>query len=298
MQNGEYRKFNAFLNQVPMEELQEHNALELEQNKKDFEDHKAALSVGVCHYCGNPISHFSVKKPCFHWLLKPKGFKKKHFPLLYAEKSFHEIEAYLRWTANSETPIRNINDLAEERRPSKIIEETIRYKNIEWSFSCSQNDMEGHESAHDGTMPHYHFQMKVNRLVVINYNGFHIPFSDYDDFSFAVKQGKFDRLKAGHIEGAGMQAVLDNFTTEELLNNMRKDPDSSDEEMEFNISTVIMADEGTTISGDDIADIMDESERTGIPFAKLVRKLEKVNVKSVITPGPGVPDIAARKRNR
>jgi anthranilate/para-aminobenzoate synthase component II len=33
-------------------------------------------------------------------------------------------------------------------------------------------------------------------------------------------------------------------------------------------------------------------------MAKLVQRLKNVKVQTVISPGPGVPEIAARKRNR
>ncbi|MFA5841883.1 MAG: hypothetical protein WC835_02910 [Candidatus Paceibacterota bacterium] len=293
-----YKKFNKLLNEIPLEELHARNDEELAKSKKDFENHKALLSQDKCYYCGYSISHFSDSKPCFHWLLKPKGFKKKHFPILYQQKSFHQIESYLRWTANCIVPLYNINDLVEERSPSKIIEETIRYKNIEWSFSCSKNDMRGHASSHEGTVPHYHFQMKIDGQVVINYNSFHIPFSDYDHFCFAVESGKFDRLKGGHIEGAGMQTLFDRFTPEELLDLMKKSPDDDESKMQYNIQTMLTADEGTTMSGDDIADIIDEHNKTGVPIAKLIRKLKNVSATSIITPGPGVPEIAARTPNR
>ena len=45
------------------------------------------------------------------------------------------LNPYLRWVANScSKPIQNINDLVVDKSPKKVIEETIRYKNLEWSF--------------------------------------------------------------------------------------------------------------------------------------------------------------------
>jgi hypothetical protein len=300
MEPTDYKKFNEFLNNIPIEELQARNDEELDKTAKDFEEFKTALAQGKCSFCGYELTHLSKKRPCFHWLLgQTKGFKKKHFPLLYQQKSFHQINPYLRWVANSgENPLRNINDLVEERSSSKLIEETIRYKNLEWSFSCSHGDMQGHRNSHDGQMPHYHFQMKVDDRVVINYNAFHIPFSDYDHFCFAVARGEFDRLKGGHIEGAGMQALFEKFAPEELLDLMQKSPDDDESRMQFNIQTLVEADEGTTISGDALADIMEEHNRTGVPMAKLLQKLENIRATSFITPGPGVPDIASRTPNR
>lgn len=295
----DYKRFNEFLNGIPMEELEARNNEELDKIAKAFEEFKVALAESRCSLCGFTLTHFTERKPCLHWLLgKTNGFRKKHFPLLFAVKSFHQINPYVRWAANTEAPVRNINDLVEEKSSTKVIEETVRYQNIEWSFSCSHGDMAGHKGAHDGQMPHYHFQMTVDGKVVINYNGFHIPFSDYDLFCFAVARGEFDRLKGGHIEGAGMQALFDHFSPEELLDQMQKNPDDDESRMQFNIQTMITADEGTTISGSDLADIFEEHNRTGVPIAKLIRRLKNVGATSIITPGPGVPEIAARTPNR
>ena len=140
--------------------------------------------------------------------------------------------------------------------------------------------------------------MKKNGLVVIKYNNFHIPFTDYDQFCFAVSRGEFDCLKSGHIESAGMQALYDNFSPEELLNLMKKSPDDDESRMQFNIQTMVQVDQGTTISGSDIAALIKEHNRTGVPMAKLLRKLKNVEATSIITPGPGVPEIAERKPNR
>lgn len=295
-QDDRIKKFNEYLNTIPLEKLHAEGDKQHKKDEEDFQTLKTALSQGRCHYCNNPLSHFSEKKPCFHWLLKPNGFKKRHFPLLYEQKDFHQLEAYLRWVANCDKPMKNINDLVEEKSSSKFIEETIRYKNIEWSFSCSHGDRIGHKDKHEGQMPHYHFQMKVDGNVVINYNGFHIPFNDYDEFSFAVKADKFDRLKARHVQGAGMQAMFDHMSPEEIVDSMRYA--ENEEDAELDVGIMIEADEGTTISGDDIADMLQERKRTGVSMAKLVQRLKNVKVQTIISPGPGVPEIAARKRNR
>ncbi len=41
-----------------------------------------------------------------------------------------------------------------------------------------------------------------------------------------------------------------------------------------------------------------ERKRTGVSMAKLVQRLKNVKVQTFISSGPGVPEIAARKRNR
>jgi len=291
------KKYNEYLNSIPLVEIQEKAAEQAEQNEKEFQTLKKSLAEGKCCYCGNPLEHFSLRKPCFHWLLwEAPGLKKKHFGILFEQKSYHELDAYLRWVANTDIPMRNINDLVEEKSSKKFIESTIRYKNLEWSFSCSFGDLQGHKDKHGGQTPHYHFQMKINGNVVINYNGFHIPFQDYDEFSFAIKRGEIDRLRAGQVHGAGMQTLLDNMNADELIDSMRSTDNEDD--AQFNVGILLEAVEGTTISGDELANLFAEKKRTGVPMAKLVQKLQNVKTKIIIEPGPGVPKIAARKENR
>lgn len=289
------KRLNDSLNQMSKTEILEKNRIDQEKNQKDFEELRIALQTGKCNYCGNPINYFSKQKPCLHWLLKPKRFKKKHFPLLYKIKSFHEIEAYLKWVANIEKPFQNISNIKDEKSSSKFIEETIKYKNLEWSFSCSNNDREGHKDAYEGTVPHYHFQMREDGNVVINYNGFHIPFSDYDEFCFALKEGKFDRLRSAHIQSAGMQELFD-LDQEIFIDNLKVSNDVDNAQL--NTGIMIEADEGTTMSGDHLMDLLEESKRTGTSMAKLAKKIPNSKISVIVEPGSAVPEIAKRKRNR
>lgn len=289
-----YSEFNEFLSNIPQQKLKEISDKDRERAEKDFREFKTALKRGQCSYCEQSIEYFCSNRPCFHWLLNPNGFKKKHFPLLYKNYGFHQIESYLRWVANTETPVRNINDLTSEKNPAKLIEETIKYKKMEWSFSCSQGDYDGHEDKHDGQMPHFHFQMKSDGYVLINYGGFHVPFNEYDHFVFAIKHGNIDKLKYDYSYGAGVQSLMERLTPEALLNGMKNSPKDI-EDGEFHLSTSIEADPGTTISGDEIADLIKESKETGIPLAKLVRKLKNVKIVTLIIPGPAIPKIAGRK---
>lgn len=292
-----FENFNKSLNEVPFEELVSRSKLENEKNEREFEDLKNALVRDHCSYCGNPLSHFSERKPCFHWFLwRAKGLKKKHFGKLFGTKGYHQLEAYLRWVANTDVPITNINDIAAEKSSTKFIETTIRYRNLEWSFSCSHGDLEGHKNSHEGSVPHYHFQMKKDGNVVINFNGFHIPFNDYDEFCFAIQEGRIDRLRAGRSHGAGMQDLLDNFSTEELADNLKYTNDEKN--AQFETSILIEAEPGTTISGDDIANLLEERKRTGDSMAKLAKKLKGTKTKIIISPGKGVPDISTRDKNR
>ena len=71
----------------------------------------------------------------------------------------------------------------------------------------------------------------------------------------------------------------------------------TDDEKKASIHTsyFIEADPGTTISGDEIQNLMDESRRTGTPLWNLLPKLKNAKAQAIVGPGEGVPEIFHRK---
>ena len=136
-QERTYQEMEVYLGGLDDDALAEKTKSNIDQERRDYEAFRSALAEDSCSLCGNPLAHFSVKKPCLHWLLKPKGFRKKQFRLLYSTTNFHDMDAYLRWAANAERPFQNINDLVDEKTSEKFIEHTITFRNLEWAFSCS-----------------------------------------------------------------------------------------------------------------------------------------------------------------
>ncbi len=287
-----FRGFDRMLESMGLDEVRRRSDEDHKQNERDFKDFKIALESGMCVYCQRSLTHFAPANPCFHWLLKPPGFRSKYFSRLYAQKNYHRIEAYLRWVATVDAPLRNINDLNDERSPSKFIETTIRYKNLEWSFSCSHSDFVGHAGKSEGAVPHYHFQMKENGNVIIKYAAHHIPFDDEDFFGFAVKAGKSKYLAHRNIQGPSIQSFLDHISPDELIEGMVRTDNES--EATFNMQTIVESVDGSGISGEAVHALYEESKKTGVPMARLVNKLPNARAKTMIFPGPALPDIAKR----
>jgi hypothetical protein len=285
---------NKVMKNLTKKQMEELSQKDIDRSKRDFDKLKAGLEQGLCCYCNQSVDTLVENQPCLHWLLNPRGFKKKYLPKIYGMKKFHEIQAYLRWVANSELLIRNINDWTEERSSSKVIEETIIYKNLEWSFSCSHNDLEGHHDKTEGRYPHYHFQMKVDGKVIINYGGFHIPFHEHDMFIFAVKDGRVPGMSFQHTQSSGIQKMFDKYSPEELLELMNtKNMEEGQGKQQFHLQTVVHSPNG--ISGKKIAELQKRHEETGVPMAKLLQELEGATVITTIEPGEDIPEIAKRK---
>ena len=269
---------------------------EIDRAEKDFQNLKLCLEKDMCSYCDRPVTFFAKSQPCFHWLLSPRGFRKRHFHKLYEIKSYHEINTYLRWISNTEVLLRNINDWVEEKAERKVIEETIKYKKLEWSFSCDKSDLAGHASSDVCNFPHYHFQMKVDGNVVINYGSNHIPFTEYDLFVLKVKEGAVPGLSYQHTHGSGMQKMFDTYSPEELLSLMNtKHATEETGKNQFHLQTLVTSKSGN-ISGEKIAELQKKNQETGIPMAQLLKDVEDddLSVLTMIEPGGDIPEIPKR----
>jgi hypothetical protein len=262
------------------------------------EEHKCfseAFKAGQCCFCGDALTSFDQAKPCRHWLLKPEGFGKEHFSLLAHQHSWSILENYLRWVANEEAFAKNINDLADEGT-GKLVELTIRYTNLEWSFSCGTSDLRGHEGGGERSKrPHYHFQMRVDGKPFIRYNDLHLPLS-VPDIGFLeyvlAHPGKVQRRLAG---GTGMNEVLDESMLERIITISRSGTSDDDvESAPIKFDTMVMAPPGKTIAGEDIYNLIQEAKAEGVTLASKMRNLQGASVQTFVSPGPGVVRQATR----
>jgi hypothetical protein len=292
------KDLRAFLDSIPQDEIDRQTLLQAEQNKRVHDEFIEGLKIGKCFLCDGQMDSFEVDKPCFHWFTNPQGIKKKYFES-YLQKpiGFFQLDSYFRWLANTEKPIGNINDLKDETSATSYIEATYKYKDIEWAFSIGHTDKEGHLNSQVGSTPHYHIQMKVGGRVFLNFNNFHIPFSDSDLFTIEMLEQVGDKAKLGHSYGYGIGILEDEEILEQIDEVLTVTDDY--ENAPFNRQTMIVAKEGQTISGDMIKMAFDESKITKQPIGKIMQRLlneanMNANIVSVLYPGDGVPKIKKR----
>jgi hypothetical protein len=93
-----------------------------------------------------------------------------------------------------------------------------------------------------------------------------------------------------------MSDVLTDEAVEHIINTTVSAGNYGD--APFKLDTLIMADEGATISGDDLADLIAEAKAKKVPVASLVHKLPNANVQVIVSPGPGVVEQASRTGKR
>lgn len=199
--------FNRTLNSIPKDVVELFQRHEDEQNKRDFTSLCDSLNEGQCSLCGHALDYYDESSPCFHILLNPQIKRKMREQLFNKPVSFIKLYTYLSWIANSDKPFENINDLPSNPLSNHLFESTIRYKNIEWSFSLKTGDYEGHKGKQIGSASHYHFQMTVDGNVVIPYNKTHIQFEPYDYLYFEmIKQ---NAVSVDLQYAAGMDSLKD-----------------------------------------------------------------------------------------
>lgn len=283
--------YAEFLRTLSLEQIEHGNEINYRNAQDEFRRFNEHFDAGRCYLCEKPISSFSKKLPCPHWLLKPKGFKKNDLPTVAKRYGFYQIQSFLRWVANREAFARNINDL-EAEGTGKLFEVTIKWKNIEWAFACAESDYQGHATSQHSKHPHYHFQMRLDNRPLINYSDFHLPFSEMDIINIEAMRAHPNKMKQRFSFGEGMNDVLSDDTVEHIINSTV----TSDDENEgaFKFDSIAMAEEGKTISGDDIYALSQEARAKGVTLASLIHKLPNARTVVIVSPGPGVVEQAPR----
>jgi hypothetical protein len=290
------KKYRQIFESKSPEEIEEMNQLNDEEHQRQAESFKTGYEKGICYLCNKPFKTISNNDPCLHWLLRQCRFKKKDFPKIYEKYGYGNIAAFIRWCANQERLLSNINDLEDEKSDRKVLSYTVKWKNIEWTFDCSKNDFEGHKGT-SIDYPHYHFQMRIDGRQFINFNDFHVPFTDQDLFVLknSVEQGDWFKQNFGAI-GSGMQEAVSVELVDILEHTTRSD---NEDEATYHLSTMIDASDNP-ITGDEIYEIQQEVERTGKTFAYVAQKKlkERAKVQTVISPADSIPDIASRTEHK
>jgi len=289
------KDFAEFITGLSDEQIAEGNKANYDAAKEEFERFKSEYSQGNCYLCHKKLNSFSKKTPCIHWLLKPKGFKKKDLVAISEKYGYFQIQSLLRWYANEEYFGKNINNLKDEGSGNKLFEVTIKYKNIEWSFSCAESDYNGHEKSQHSKHAHYHFQMRVDKRPFINYNDFHLPFTEMDILN--IEAMKFDaaKVKQRYTFGEGMDELMsDSSFLENVITGEAYKKGEKESEAPFKIDSFACAEAGKEINGEDFYEIIQEAKSKGVPVASLLHKLPNATAEIIVTPGPGVVEQAPR----
>ena len=285
----------TFLKSLTPEQIAEGNRKEHEESVRQIAEFKKAYTTGRCYLCGEQFDQMRAnRRPCTHWLLRRCKFRKNDFFKIVEHYDYHNIAAFLRWCANEEAHLRNINDLESEKSKRKVISYTIRWKNIEWTFDCTENDMNGHGNG-PSSRPHYHFQMRIDGRQFINFNEFHVPLSDRDLFNLNLMSEQSVHHGFGSA-GVGMQDAV-SVDADMVLEHT--EPTENEEEATYHFSTIIEATD-RPLSGDELDEIIQDAKLNKKSFAYMAKeKLRgRASVQTIISPAENIPDIASRTEHK
>lgn len=285
-------QFRDFIINAPREVLDNFSKQDRERYERESTEFITSYEKGICYLCKKSFKTTSSDGPCLHDLLRRGKFKKKNFAKIYKKYGYFNISIYLRWCANQEVFISNINDL--EGDENKVISLTIKWKNIEWTFDCNKNDFAGHHGK-VANFPHYHFQMRIDGKPFINFNDFHLPFSENDLHIFENLKNNSDIFFHSYGDiGVGMKLAME-VTPENIIHNTVR---SNDDEGVYRLQTMIIPKDGK-IDLDELNKLHEKSLETGKTMASLLHKAsDEYQVQTYIIPPDNIPDIAERTKNK
>lgn len=296
----ELKGFVNKLRLMPDHEKEALNRIQYEEMVRDYNDFKEKIAEGTCSICGKSLKTFSSNSPCLHWLLRPKGFKKKHIHLLYENFSYRRISGYVRWLASLDGIVKNINDLSDEHPGGKVIDFTARYKNCMWSFSCGENDFEGHKSTAYGREPHYHMQIKYDGRLFLKYSDMHFSFHDEDLLLISLMVDYSNDFEPFYGPGIGMESVLSNQEGLKYIVDY-SEPVGDLSESTFHMGSLIMARDGEKISSELIQEVLREAGERKKTMASIFKdklKDKNIAITTIISPSGSVPEAQQRKGGR
>ena len=284
---------------------QEESLAHFEAQKKQYEAEYANFfehyERDECYLCEKHFSTIGKGNPCLHWLLRRCKFKKKDFSKVYEKFDFYAVSAFLRWVAYADSGSKNINNLKEESSVRKIFEITIKWKNIEWTLDCSSNDFAGHVGTKT-EFPHWHVQMRIGGQQFINFNDFHIPFSENDQLKISLENdpdsGFTHTFGPG---GQGMQERMDQLENnfDEFLENSVSASDPEDGQI--HMQSIIKAPDGG-IPGEKIDEALEMARTTGKTlahcFSVVLKDEAGVSMSTIASAADSVPEIAKRSERK
>lgn len=282
------------------EEIIANNERMLKFVNAEYQEFRDAYQNGKCYLCGESFDCVDEKNPCMHILLRRENFKKELYAVLFDKYEFYQIESYLRWVANEDIAVRNINDLKDECAENKIFNETIVWKNVEWTLDCSQSDFEGHQTSEIGKEPHWHIQMKQNGFIFIKFNDFHIKFKDNDLIKMSLIKDSAMKHTYGEA-GLGMQKVVEfaQRNPEQFITSCGAANDCG-EKAAFRVQSVISASSDRKFSGEDVYKAIEMSKKTGKLISVCLQEILGNNCSAsfVVSPHDRVPKIAKRGKRK
>ena len=119
--------------------------------------------------------------------------------------------------------------------------------------------------------------MRIDGRPFINFSDFHVPFQEGDLLSVEAKRRLPAVIKHSYPGGEGMSEVLNDATVEALVREGTTA--GAEEDASVHLDTIAIADEGSTIRGEDLYNIIQEAKAKGVTVSSLMHKLPNASTR-------------------
>jgi hypothetical protein len=113
--------------------------------------------------------------------------------------------------------------------------------------------------------------MRIDKRPFIGFDNFNIAFSDMNVINIEAIEARPNHVCQRYSFGERMEELLEN---EDVLEKVVTGTSSLGEELEapFKLDSFAFAEEGKTINGDDLYEIIQEAKTKSVPVASLLHK--------------------------
>lgn len=105
-------QYASYLRLLPQNVVEANNRRAQAQAQKTIEAFAESFAEGTCPVCKNALTSYAKDALCLHWLLRPEGFEKEHFPRIAERYSLAQVELFMRRVANQEAFAKELLDVS------------------------------------------------------------------------------------------------------------------------------------------------------------------------------------------
>jgi hypothetical protein len=140
--------------------------------------------------------------------------------------------------------------------------------------------------------------MYVDDKPLIRYNDFHAALSEQDIGLLEHMRKNPGKVRKRFAGGTGMGDVLHQSTLEQVVAMGRSFPGDEANAAPIELRTVMVAEPGKTIKGEDIYNLMQAAKAENVTVTSKLRDLQGATITTMVSPGPGVVAQAVRSGGR
>lgn len=283
----DYKQFEKLRNEMSINDLKQFQQAAFNETDEIYNMWLAGFMKEYCIICKKSLDHVDTVNPCMHLLIVP-NIKKRLLFKIFDNYGLFEVYSFLRWVANTDKKLVNINDISLETEEKNYLQVTIKYKEFEFTLLCSEGDIKGHEGS-NVEYPHYHFELEYSGNKIIKLNQSHIRLTEDDIVGLKHMKEQGAKVYSG-VGGMGMDDAFD-IPLEDIVFGTAYTEDASI--APFHMDTFATFDAG--IDGEELFELIEKAKRDKVTVASLLQQRAD-SATTIIEAGEAVPEMKKRKK--